>query len=66
MGLSMNLFIAVVFFCSGGECYFWKAPTNYYNKEECVRAVDNFSKLLEDKEIPSFGNCLLVNTRNDI
>jgi hypothetical protein len=62
----MNLFIAVVFFCASGECYFWKAPTNYYSQEECVKAVDRFTTLLEDKEIPSFGNCLVVNTRNEI
>jgi hypothetical protein len=56
----------VVFFCASGECYFWKAPTNYYSQAECAKAVDNFTALLEDKEIPSFGNCLVVNTRNDI
>lgn len=62
----MNLFIAVVFFCAGENCFFWKAPTNYYNKEDCIKATDNFAQLLEDKKIPSFSNCLVVNTRNEI
>jgi hypothetical protein len=62
----MNLFIAVVFFCTPESCYFWKAPSNYYKKEECVKAANNFSKLLEDKQIASYSTCFVVNTRNDI
>jgi hypothetical protein len=62
----MNLFIAVVFFCSGGECYFWKAADNFFNEKECVQAINKFAKSLEEKEIPSFGSCLVVNTRNSV
>jgi len=62
----MNLFIAVVFFYTPDSCYFWQSPSNYYKQEDCVRVATNFSKLLEDKKIASFGSCLVVNTRNDI
>jgi hypothetical protein len=62
----MNLFIAVVFFCTGAECYFWKSPVNHYNKEECIAAIEKFASVLEQNGVVSFGQCLVVNTRNDI
>ena len=62
----MNFFLAVVFFCSGPECYFWKAEQNYYSLEECQKSVVKFMNYLEAEKIQGMGQCLKVNTRNDI
>jgi hypothetical protein len=62
----MNLFIAVVFFCVGGQCYFWQGNQNYYTKAECEKVVKKFVDELYDKGAQGAGTCLPVSTRNNI
>jgi hypothetical protein len=61
----MKLFIAVAFFCLGEECYFWKAADNFYSIEQCGKALQEFIGK-QDEDLPIFGNCLVVNLRNNV
>jgi hypothetical protein len=61
----MKLFIAVAFFCLGEECYFWKSSDNFYSAQECSKSLQEFISKFEDTT-PVFGNCLVVNLKNNI
>jgi hypothetical protein len=61
----MKLFIAVAFFCIGEECYFWKSSDNFYSLQDCGTALQEFISKQEDTT-PVFGNCLIVNLKNNI
>jgi len=62
----MNFFIAVVFFCTGPDCYFWKAEQNYYSVEDCQQEVMKFMDYLETEKVQGMGQCLKISTRNNI
>lgn len=62
----MKLFLAVVFFCVGDQCAFWKAETNFYTAEECTVEVQKAMKFFEDQNVAAFGTCLPISTKNNI
>ena len=62
----MKLFIAVVFFCLGEECVFWKSHTNFYTQEECAKEIVTAVDTLEKQGVESMGTCLVVNLNQHI
>jgi len=54
----MTMWIAVAFFCVGGDCAFWKADENYYSQEKCEAKVKDVLKALGDSAVD--GVCLPV------
>lgn len=62
----MKLFIAVIFFCSGDQCAFWKSQDNFFNIEECTVEVAKAMQFFESQSAPAFGACLPINTKNNI
>jgi hypothetical protein len=59
----MKLFIAIVFFCQGQDCAFWKGDKISYTQEECraylAQSLDHFPKF------PILvGTCIPVSTNN--
>ena len=61
----MKLFIAIIFFCQGEQCAFWKGDKVTYSEKECktylAQSLDQF---------PNFhvviGTCIFVPTNNII
>ena len=62
----MSFFIAIAFFCTGDDCYFWKSDVNFYSQEECTKAVVAFMDSTEAQGVQSVGQCLKINTKNNI
>lgn len=62
----MKLFLAVLFFCTDGQCYFWKSTDLFYSEVKCVQSLEAASKELEAKGIPSQGSCMQINIRNNL
>lgn len=62
----MKLFLAVVFFCVGEQCSFWKSENNYYNVEECAAEVRKAMQFFEDQGVINAGTCLPISTKNNI
>jgi hypothetical protein len=62
----MKLFLAVVFFCSNGQCYFWQSKDLYYDQQKCLEAVAAVLEGLEKNDVESEGTCLQINTRNNV
>jgi hypothetical protein len=58
----MKFFIAVVFFCIGDECAFFKGDTNYYKLQDCQQKVASVVKELDSKGIMNEGVCLPIKT----
>ena len=62
----MNFFLAVIFFCSNGQCYFWKSDELFYDKDKCQATLEAASKALEDQKIKNQGVCLPLTTKNNV
>jgi hypothetical protein len=62
----MKLFLAVVFFCGNGQCYFWQSKDLYYDQQKCLEAVKAVQQGLEKNDVESEGTCLQINTRNNV
>ena len=62
----MKLFLAVVFFCVGDQCAFWKSETNFYSEKECTAEVAKAMQFFEEQNVAAFGTCLPINTKNNI
>lgn len=62
----MNLFLAVIFFCNGGNCYFWKSTELFYTEEKCIAALKLGSDELDSKGVPNNGTCLPINVGKNI
>jgi len=60
----MKLFLAVIFFCSGGQCYFWKSPEMQYSHEECLKILQSAQQKLNKQGIENEGTCLPINIKN--
>jgi hypothetical protein len=56
----MKFFIAVVFFCVGEDCAFFKSDVNYYSIEDCQRKVASVIKELDANGIKNEGVCLPI------
>jgi hypothetical protein len=56
----MKFFIAVVFFCVGEDCAFFKGDINYYSIEDCKKRVVQVTKELDSKGIKNEGVCLPI------
>jgi hypothetical protein len=56
----MKFFIAVVFFCVGDDCAFFKSDVNYYSIEDCQRKVASVIKELDSNGIKNEGVCLPI------
>jgi hypothetical protein len=56
----MKFFIAVVFFCVGEDCAFFKGDINYYSIEDCQRKVAAVIKELDENGIKNEGVCLPI------
>jgi hypothetical protein len=56
----MKFFIAVVFFCVGEDCAFFKSDVNYYSIEDCQRKVASVIKELDENGIQNEGVCLPI------
>jgi hypothetical protein len=64
----MKFWIAVVIFCSEGQCAFWKASENYYSEKECNIAAISFMKKADAELQLDFieGVCLTVTSKDQI
>lgn len=62
----MKLFLAVVFFCSNGQCAFWQSKDLFYDKDKCLQIVAAVQEQLGSSNVESEGACLAINTRNNI
>jgi hypothetical protein len=56
----MKFFIAVVFFCVGDDCAFFKGDINYYSIEDCKKRVIQVTKELDSNGIKNEGVCLPI------
>jgi hypothetical protein len=56
----MKFFIAVVFFCVGDDCAFFKSDVNYYSIEDCKKRVIQVTKELDSNGIKNEGVCLPI------
>jgi hypothetical protein len=61
----MKLFIAIIFFCQGEQCAFWKGDKVTYSEKECgaylAQSLDQFSNFYV-----VIGTCVFVPTNNII
>lgn len=62
----MKLFLAVVFFCSNGQCAFWKSTDLYFDKDKCMEQVNAVEQQLGKQNVESAGACLEITTKNNI
>jgi hypothetical protein len=54
----MSIWIAIVFFCAGQECAFWKADELFTNKKACEAAMQNAVDRLEANNVEAAGACM--------
>lgn len=62
----MKLFLAVVFFCSDGQCAFWKSKELYFDQDKCGQTVAAVQQQLTKQGIESAGTCIEITTKNNI
>jgi hypothetical protein len=62
----MKFWIAVVVFCSNGQCAFWKADENFYSEKECnVAAIGFMTKADQELDLQFMeGVCLPVSNKD--
>jgi hypothetical protein len=62
----MKFWIAVVVFCTNGQCAFWKGNDNYYSEKECNLAAMSFmSKADQELELQFIeGVCLPITNKD--
>ena len=56
----MISFIAVVFFCIKGECYFYNGQTLHNSEQSCIAEIKKFDQELKKNKIDSFFSCIRV------
>ena len=56
----MNIWIAVIFFCHGGDCAFWKATDVYDTKAQCEEVLSGALDIFEPNTNAAAGTCLEV------
>jgi hypothetical protein len=56
----MSIWVAVVFFCAGSECAFWKADELFTNKKECEVSLHKAMDSLERNGAETAGACMSI------
>jgi len=56
----MNFFMAVVFFCTPGDCGFWKSDQIFDTKVECEKTLTEALDVLEANSEMAAGACLKI------
>ena len=56
----MSIWIAVVFFCAGSECAFWKAEELFKSKDRCENTLFAAMDKLESKGTEAAGACMNI------
>jgi len=56
----MNFWVAVIFFCHGGECSFWKATDVYDTKTQCEGVLAGALDVFEPNTDAAAGGCLEI------
>ena len=54
----MSIWIAIVFFCAGSECAFWKADELFNTKEQCEANLHKAMDTLERHGREAAGACM--------
>jgi hypothetical protein len=62
----MKLFLAVIFFCNNGQCYFWKSSELFFNIANCEKVLEAASAALDAQGNKNQGVCLPITTNNNI
>jgi hypothetical protein len=62
----VKFFLAVIFFCNGEQCFFWKSSELFYKQEECLKVLKEASQALYQKGFENEGSCLQISTNKNI
>jgi hypothetical protein len=62
----MNFFVAIIFFCANGECYFWKDNNLHYDKDKCEQVLQDAQQALNANGLENEGSCLPISTKNNV
>lgn len=56
----MISFIAVVFFCLNGDCYFYNGKTLHNSESACLAEIQKFDQELKKQKVDSRFVCIRV------
>ena len=53
----MISWLAVAFFCGGGDCAFYRSKQLFETREQCLHHLSATLEVLEEKAEAALGNC---------